>query len=65
MSTVVRDRSPEERERLAWRCYAARVRDLVGEQYLCAERDAWAELQAALRDIRDEKPPGETLAEAA
>lgn len=54
MSTNVSARSADERVRLAWRCYAGRVRDLEGEHYLAAERDAWAELQATLRDIARE-----------
>jgi hypothetical protein len=48
---MLREGELEERERLAWSCYAGRVRDLEGEHYVRAERDAWAELQSALRGI--------------
>jgi hypothetical protein len=56
--TVATDRTHEElaqRERDAWSRYSERLRDLHGRDYDEAERDSWAELQADLRLISDDR----------
>ena len=52
----------EERTREAWTIYSDRLRGLDGELYELEERDSWAELQAALREIDNER--GRVLAAA-
>ena len=41
-------------EQQAWLQYADRLRGLEGEEYDRAEQEAWAYLQAALREARGE-----------
>ena len=56
--TVVTDHTQDElaqRERDAWSRYSERLRDLHGRDYDEAERDSWAELQADLRLISNDR----------
>lgn len=43
------------RERRAWADYRECLRDLAGREYVDAERDCWAQLQAQLRAIAGER----------
>ena len=52
----------EERTREAWTSYSDRLRGLEGDLYELEERDSWAELQAQLRMIDNER--GRVLAAA-
>ncbi len=52
----------EERTRDAWTSYSDRLRGLEGDLYELEERDCWAELQAQLRLIDNER--GRVLAAA-
>jgi len=55
MAAILHDadkqRELDDSERLAWRAYSQRLRDLTGEEYERAESESWAELQRELRQL--------------
>jgi hypothetical protein len=55
MTAVARDVAEERRR--AWVHYADRLRGLEGAEYDRAELEAWAELQATLRDLETASGP--------
>ncbi len=59
MTTIAPDaiklRALDEETRQAWTAYRERVRELTGDEYALVEDESWAELQAELARLEDQR----------